>query len=201
MTLGERIIQSREAKGLSQIQLAKLIGISQQSLQVIESGDTKNPRRLEKMAKVLEVDPGWLHYGTTSVNSYEKTPHFTWEQIKDSVKNPKALEINSKTSYINFPKPSPKSFALTLYKDTDTIEPSNDFHFATKDILIVNPDILPTNNDLVIVMKSDWFQPAFLRYIMSGSEHYLSHTKKLETKITKDTKICGVVVMRISYLV
>ncbi len=62
-TLGNRIKQAREFKGLTQIELSEMIGIKQQSLQSAECGDTAMPRKIKQIAEVLEVSLSWLVTG------------------------------------------------------------------------------------------------------------------------------------------
>ncbi|KEQ14491.1 hypothetical protein GZ77_09030 [Endozoicomonas montiporae] len=68
-TIGSRITQLRKAKGWSQSHLAGVIEIctdtkiTQQSIQQIESGETKNPRHLEDFATALDVSEKYLRFG------------------------------------------------------------------------------------------------------------------------------------------
>ncbi len=56
--IGEEIAKAREIAGLSQRQLAKLIGISNAELSKIESGEREvpNPRILRKMSKHINLN-------------------------------------------------------------------------------------------------------------------------------------------------
>ena len=54
-TPGERIRQAREARGLSQTDLARRVGVKQPSIQNIENGRTKDPRKLMEIAAVLDI--------------------------------------------------------------------------------------------------------------------------------------------------
>jgi len=56
-TLGERLMNAREAKGLTQQQLADAACVSQGTIGNIESGARKRPRDLLKIARALDVDP------------------------------------------------------------------------------------------------------------------------------------------------
>ncbi|MCP5922212.1 helix-turn-helix domain-containing protein, partial [Klebsiella pneumoniae] len=62
-TLAERLKIAREKKGMSQAQLADLIGLSQQSVAKIENGDTLQPRKIKERAKALDVSQKWLQLG------------------------------------------------------------------------------------------------------------------------------------------
>lgn len=63
-TLAERIAKRREELGMSQNALAKKTKVSQQSINKIETGQTRNPRHLDKLAEALDVTPQWLLFGT-----------------------------------------------------------------------------------------------------------------------------------------
>ena len=62
-TISQRLKKKREEMNLSQAQLAKKVGMRQQSLQAIEAGTTKRPRYLFALAPALHCDPKWLLYG------------------------------------------------------------------------------------------------------------------------------------------
>ncbi|AKJ41469.1 XRE family transcriptional regulator [Pragia fontium] len=62
-TLAERVAKRREQLGLSQKTLAEKINVSQQSINKIESGQTRSPRNLDKLAEALDVSPQWLLFG------------------------------------------------------------------------------------------------------------------------------------------
>jgi transcriptional regulator with XRE-family HTH domain len=61
-TLGERIRNERLRYGMSQVELARRIGISKTAMNQIESGDTEDPRvsRLRAIADILGVSMDYL---------------------------------------------------------------------------------------------------------------------------------------------
>jgi transcriptional regulator with XRE-family HTH domain len=61
--LAQRLIKSRIDKGLSQQELAKLSGVSQQTISSIESGKIKSSRFVADLAGALEVNLEWLMTG------------------------------------------------------------------------------------------------------------------------------------------
>lgn len=65
MTLGERIKLQRESLGLTLLQLAQKVGVSEATVQRYESGEIKTPRhdKLIAMAKALGVDVNYLVTG------------------------------------------------------------------------------------------------------------------------------------------
>ena len=56
----ENVRMARERAGLTQPQLAELIGMSQQGIASIESGKVARPRKLRELAKALRVSEAWL---------------------------------------------------------------------------------------------------------------------------------------------
>jgi len=56
MEIGERIRKAREAKRLSQRELAEALGVSQPTIRKIESGETKKSRYLHEAATFLSID-------------------------------------------------------------------------------------------------------------------------------------------------
>jgi transcriptional regulator with XRE-family HTH domain len=65
-TIGDRIRQAREAKGLSAAELARRVGITQSALSQIEDGTTRSPKpvHLFAIADALGVDPRKLALGS-----------------------------------------------------------------------------------------------------------------------------------------
>lgn len=63
VSLGDRVRELRTEKGLSQDDLAKLVDVSQQAIDQLESGTTKRPRYLLGLARVFGVRPEWLQSG------------------------------------------------------------------------------------------------------------------------------------------
>ena len=85
ISVGLRIKQLREQKGLSQIELAEKIGVSKQNLYKYETGIITNipSDKIEAIAEVLNVSPasvmGWD--GTTAINEDEELQEYL-EELK-----------------------------------------------------------------------------------------------------------------------
>ncbi len=75
MTLGDRIRQARDRAGLSQIELARRIGLSKNAMNSIETRDA-DPRasRIVAMAQVLGVSTDVLLLEQPPPGSREDTP-------------------------------------------------------------------------------------------------------------------------------
>lgn len=62
-TLGERLKQARIDGGLSQAELAKMLGTGQSTIASIENGRNQSSGRLVEIAQLLRVNPNWLATG------------------------------------------------------------------------------------------------------------------------------------------
>src|SRR5689334_19178729 len=71
-TLARRLRFAREQKGIRQEDLARLAGVSQQTIQQIEAGMIKRPKKIGSIAKALEKSPAWLQFGTEELDSLDK---------------------------------------------------------------------------------------------------------------------------------
>lgn len=58
--LAERLRQARDARGLSQIELAERVGMKQTGIASIEAGSVERPRKLREIARALGCDEAWL---------------------------------------------------------------------------------------------------------------------------------------------
>lgn len=62
-TLGGRIAATRRARKLTQSDLARLVGITQSSVALLESGSSKSSHNAVELAQALKVPAGWLING------------------------------------------------------------------------------------------------------------------------------------------
>lgn len=68
-TLADRVNAKMAELGIKQDELAKMVGISQPSIQRITSGVTKNPKKIVEISKALKTTPEWLATGTGNTDS------------------------------------------------------------------------------------------------------------------------------------
>lgn len=73
-TLAHRALARRTALGLSQAEVARLSGVSQQAIAQIEDGTTKRPRVLLELSRALKTTPDWLRFGEDGPAAPEPTP-------------------------------------------------------------------------------------------------------------------------------
>lgn len=149
MSLNERIIKSRQAVGLTQDQLATLCGLTQQALQAIEVGKIKQPRRIEKIAKALNVTPEWLLFGSTKsfMQSCDQIPLFLFKDISAFIREKSSVAPIDKI-YIALKGGSLKSFAFKIEKDYSSF-------FIKDDIVVIDPTKKPNHLDYVLIIKDD----------------------------------------------
>ena len=61
--VGTRIKKAREVLGMTQVVLAKAVGVSQQAVMELESGRAKGTKHCARFARALGQDPLWLETG------------------------------------------------------------------------------------------------------------------------------------------
>lgn len=91
MSLAQRFKEARSKSGLTQESLAKHCGITRESIQQIENGDTLHPRNIEKLAEALCVSPAWLQFGQNIENNIQVT-----EEEKSFLKMFRKLDENER---------------------------------------------------------------------------------------------------------
>ncbi|QOR22435.1 helix-turn-helix transcriptional regulator [Haemophilus parainfluenzae] len=87
-TLSERLTSLMNEKGISQAELARLIGIKQPSVFKILSGETRNPKKILEIATALNVDPHWLKTGEGDPN-----PSYRIVEVSEP-QNPNTVRID-----------------------------------------------------------------------------------------------------------
>ena len=65
-SLGTRLRRKRREKGWTQEQLAIRAGTNQAVIQKIENGKSLRPRKIDDIARILDVNPAWLMFGDRS---------------------------------------------------------------------------------------------------------------------------------------
>lgn len=96
-SLGARVLRRRTARGLSQPQLARLSGISQQNIGSIEKGLVKRPGRIVELADALHTTAEWLQFerGPEVVKRYDPV-----EEALELVKTTPADQIDNVVDYL-----------------------------------------------------------------------------------------------------
>lgn len=210
MKLADRLKAAREAAGYSQEELAKKVGIVQQSLQKIEAGIIQNPRKLPIIESILGLPTGYLLYGD---NAHEKAsalpqpivarcPILTWDKALEWPKNRleilKDSEIKPLAQHIIL---GANCYALKIHNDSMT-DKSRKQSFNEGSYIIIDPDIKHKSGNLVIATENET-ELLFRRYVKeAGREYLFAYNPNYEAvRIGEDIKICGVVVAHLDVLI
>lgn len=141
--IGAIIRAKREEKGLSQPNLARLIGIKQQSIDAVESGRTAKSKYLPEIAAALGIPPERVGLPKDGGDDVIQRP-LSWKRdfpIYASVEGGPGEIIRSLDPVDWYPRPSPVEHvkeAYGLYVIGESMAPE----FEPGDIALVNP-ILP----------------------------------------------------------
>lgn len=150
MTIASRMKQRRKALGLTQLELANSIGISQQSIESIENGRTHKPRNILELAKALQCNPEWLLNGKNIIPLAEITsnsksiPLFNYTQAACYKENDLITDETSNYEYVLVNNSiSDQSFALHI--EGDSMKPQ----FEEGDLVVIDTKIEPTPGEFV----------------------------------------------------
>lgn len=171
--LGQRIKSRREELGLTQEQVATIVGIKQQSYQAIESGEVKKPRHLYEISVALKCDMAWLLGGKKNHNiekvilkNNHQVPIISYVQagIWTETSN---LADSTGFDYLQTDLDiSENSFALKI--KGRSMEPD----FIEGDMIIIDPKITPLPGELVVAMNGE-SEATFKKYRELGyDEHH-----------------------------
>lgn len=157
-TLAERVAGRRRALGLSQAELGRRIGVSQQAVADIEAGRIDQPRKLVQIARVLDVDPGWLSDGAVTAApeaAMTRTPAVADLPVLGVAMggDDATFEFNGQIGeYVGRPSClQTVGDAYALYVTGESMEP----RYFAGEIVYVNPHRPPAPGDFVVVELRD----------------------------------------------
>ncbi|MGI2144480.1 LexA family protein [Shewanella frigidimarina] len=173
MDISSRVKKLRTKLGMTQLQLAEIVGVAQNSIQKIESGDTKNPRNIEALARALQTSPEFLRFGvgnmdnaTIVASAGKYLPLISlvqagaWADIQELP--PLDVEL--------YPCPikcSHNSFIVKV--EGESMLPD----FKSGDLIYVDPDAQVENGSYVVARLDDENQATFKQLIIDGNKKYL----------------------------
>lgn len=199
MSLGNRIKESRENKNLNQSQLAKLVGITQQSLQAIENDEIKQPRQIVKIAEALGVSPEWLQFGVDN-----KFRYVDWKMEKPFTAGSRVGQPLTVIDHISIPSNRNSSqFALTVKGDSMVSPNIGMISFLPGDVIVADPELTAQNGNYVIAFQEGMSEVLFKQYVAEGKRKYLRSLNPAYGSIDFDetVTIWGVVIMRTNILI
>ncbi|WP_409423298.1 MULTISPECIES: LexA family protein [unclassified Pseudoalteromonas] len=177
MDIAKRVKERRKVLGLTQYQLADLVGTAQTSIQKIERGDTKNPRNIEALARALECTPEFLQFGIAdnkNINSNVSpgptikatAPLISWVQAGawSEITEIKAYDAERFMCPVNC---SDLTFVLKV--QGISMEPK----FDEGDLIFVDPEAECIHGSYVVARLDDDNQATFKQLIIEGGHKFL----------------------------
>lgn len=169
MTLGSRIKQAREAKGITQRELGDHFGVTEQAVSAWEADRNKpSAARLHTISRILSCSHDWLITGqgelhqptvnptvTAGLGGGSVVPQLDWTKAQAHVQFGSADAVG--LVHTQYPC-GPRSFSLRIADD------ANSPTYARGDAIIVDPDIKPEPGDMVLVAVSDEMPPILRRF-------------------------------------
>jgi len=175
MSIAERVKIRRKELGLTQYQLADLVGIAQTAIQRLEKGDTKNPRDIEALATALQCTPEFLRFGISdNTNSNvapgptlkAAVPLISWVQAGawSDISEIKAYDAER---YLCPVKCSDLTFVLKV--QGVSMEPK----FFDGDLIFVDPEAECIHGSYVVARLDDDNQATFKQLIIESGHKFL----------------------------
>ncbi len=175
MSIAERVKARRKELGLTQYQLADLVGIAQTAIQRLEKGDTKNPRDIESLATALQCTPEFLRFGISDNKNSNiapgptlkaAVPLISWVQAGawSDITEIKAYDAER---YLCPVKCSDLTFALKV--QGVSMEPK----FFDGDLIFVDPEAECIHGSYVVARLDDDNQATFKQLIIESGHKFL----------------------------
>ena len=173
MDISSRVRNLRAKLGMTQLQLAEIVGVAQNSIQKIESGDTKNPRNIERLAEVLQTTPEFLRFGVgdidnatvvASAGNYLPLISMVQAGVWTDIQEVAPLDVELYPCPI---KCSKRSFIVKV--EGESMLPD----FKPGDLIYVDPEVQVENGSYVVARLDDENQATFKQLIIDGNKKYL----------------------------
>lgn len=162
MSLAERFKARRTELGMTQTEVATIAGVSQQSIETIESGKTRKPRNIIELSKALKCSPDWLLNGKNIMPlaeiSTRRIPILSYVQAGALTEAKDVTDMDGNMEYVLADSDVPESsFALRI--DGDSMQPE----FKEGDIVIIDPELCPMPGEFVVA-KNNGHEATFKKY-------------------------------------
>lgn len=216
MALGSRVKQIREAKQLSQAQLAEKVGLSQTAIHLMEIRDSKSSKFLFELSQALDVSAEWLktgkknqedvnknNFSNVSIVSTEilekraEVPLLTWVSAGAWLQNHGSFTAKDAVRWLPCPTAhSNMTFALKVEGDSMTSPYPNDKSYPHGTLIYVDPEQQIYNGCRVVAFLANEQAYTFKRYVEDMGKRYLKPINPSYDSIliTDDVEIVGVVI-------
>lgn len=155
-TLGSRIRQVLQERGMTQSELARLVGVKQQTVSYIcADKGAESSRYATRIAQVLGVNPSWLQHGGHGKHdpivriemsgvelALARVPVISEQDVLQFAETGKLPENVGRTLMTDA-RTGPRCFAIEL--EGDSMAPQ----FVNGDKIVIDPDIHPEPGDFV----------------------------------------------------
>lgn len=198
--LAQRLKQSREQARISQRELAKRSGLSQQLISKLENGLVESTTEVFRLAEALRVAPRWLATGKGDARGGENIadgPAVTayipliswvaagsWRDLADPYPPGEGEALVPVTC-----RTGPNAYALRV--QGDSMEPV----FPNGSVIIVDPAVEPRQGSYVVVRLDEAEQATFKQLVIDGGARYLKplNPRYPLMEIRESATVCGVV--------
>lgn len=200
-----RLIKAREAKPLSQSELARILGVTPQAVQKWESGkNTPRGKRLEALAEAVSSSVGYLMagQGDPSVEDGPEikgfVPLISWVQAGSWCEVEDVYAVGDAEEWMPCPTThGPRTYVLRV-RGESMYSPHGKKSFRPGDLIFCDPDRQAENGSMVIVKLDDEQEATFKQLVIEGANKYLKPLNEgwpePIIKINGNASICGVVI-------
>jgi len=205
MDYGERLKSALKSAGMSQAELARQAGISQQSVQYLCAGKGRGSIHSDKFANILGVNTRWLSSGegprepdniAPGPEIQGRVPLISWVQAGEFCEAIDLFQPGDADDWIPCPtQHSDSSFALKV--QGASMEPK----FTEGELIIVDPMKSPNSGSYVIAQKTGDKSVTFKQLMTDGGQHYLKALNpewpNRIIKMDEEWHICGVIICKL----
>ncbi len=200
MSLAQRLKQSRAQAQISQRELAKRSGLSQQLISKLENGLVESTTEVFRLAEALRVDPRWLATGQGDGGGGKNTatgpaitayvPLISWVAAGSwrDVADPYPAGVGEALVPVTC-RAGPNAYALRV--QGDSMEPV----FPDGSVIIVDPAVEPRQGSYVVVRLDEAEQATFKQLVIDGGTRYLKplNPRYPLLEVRESATVCGVV--------
>ena len=186
--LGQRVKDKRKELNLTQLEMAKLVGVSHVTISQWEHGEnTPRGHNLNFLCKILECNPDWLLYGAGPEAKLNKNIPPIFNRVKFGYEIPliswemayKWPDIKAIIDYSDFRdwrhisvQIGNHGFAIVMEGDSMT-NPTGFPSIPQGSVVIIDPDLQPKNSQIVLARLLKYEEATLKKYVTDGPNQYL----------------------------